>query len=145
MYWGFCSHLGTGLTQNGDATFIHYVTDGKLRPSQGRRGVGFPKESKLHIDLTDIVSLLCVQQAPDDPPSRVASSTAIYNEMLKRNPKALPRLYEGLNGIVWTNTRRMKRQPRGTRFPCSARKAAGSPVNTIAIGSTTPPSAAVNR
>ena len=37
MYWGFCSHLGTGLTQNGDATFIHYVTDGKLRPSQGRR------------------------------------------------------------------------------------------------------------
>ncbi|MEC8372839.1 MAG: TauD/TfdA family dioxygenase, partial [Pseudomonadota bacterium] len=95
MYWGFCSHLGTGLTQNGDATFIHYVTDGKLRPSQGRRGVGFPKESKLHIDLTDIVSLLCVQQAPDDPPSRVVSSTAIYNEMLKRNPKALPRLYEG--------------------------------------------------
>jgi len=95
MYWGLCSHIGTGLTQNGDATFIHYVTDGKLRPSQGRRGVGFPKESKLHIDLTDIVSLLCVQQAPDDPPSRVASSVAIYNEMLRRRPDALPRLYEG--------------------------------------------------
>ena len=95
MYWGLCSHIGLGLTQNGDATFIHYVTDGKLRPSQGRRGVGFPKESKLHIDLTDVVSLLCVQQAPDDPPSRVASSTAIYNEMLRRHPEALPRLYEG--------------------------------------------------
>lgn len=95
MYWGLCSHIGTGLTQNGDATFIHYVTDGKLRPSQGRRGVGFPKESKLHIDLTDIVSLLCVQQAPDDPPSRVASSVAIYNEILRRRPEALPRLYEG--------------------------------------------------
>lgn len=95
MYWGLCSHIGLGLTQNGDATFIHYVTDGKLRPSQGRRGVGFPRESKLHIDLTDIVSLLCVQQAPDDPPSRVASSTAIYNEMLRRHPEALPRLYEG--------------------------------------------------
>ena len=95
MYWGLCSHIGTGLTQNGDATFIHYVTDGKLRPSQGRRGVGFPKESKLHIDLTDIVSLLCVQQAPDDPPSRVASSVAIYNEILRRCPDALSRLCEG--------------------------------------------------
>jgi hypothetical protein len=95
MYWGFCSHLGKGLTQNGDATFIHYVTDGKLRPSQGRRGVGFPRESKLHIDLTDVVSLLCVQQAPDDPPSRVASSTAVYNEVLRRDASVLPRLYEG--------------------------------------------------
>ena len=95
MYWGFCSHLGTGLSQNMDANFIHYVTDGELRPNQGRRGVGSPRESNLHIDLTDIVSLLCLQQAPDDPPSRVASSTAVYKEILKRNPDALPRLYEG--------------------------------------------------
>ena len=50
MYWGLCSHIGLGLTQNGDATFIHYVTDGKRKPSQGRRGVGFPREAKLHID-----------------------------------------------------------------------------------------------
>ena len=58
MYWGFCAHLGTGLTQNGDAGLIHYVTEGRLRPSQGTRGVGFPREAPLHIDLTDIVSLL---------------------------------------------------------------------------------------
>ena len=95
MYWGFCAHIGQGLTQNGDATFIHYVTDGKLRPKQGRRGVGFPKESKLHIDLTDVVSLLCVRQAPDDPPSRVSSSMTLYNQILKRRPGALARLYEG--------------------------------------------------
>ncbi len=95
MYWGFCAHIGTGLTQNGDAGLIHYVTDGKLRPNQGRRGVGFPQETKLHIDLTDIVALLCVRQAPDDPPSRVASSMTVYNELLKRSPNALARLYEG--------------------------------------------------
>ena len=95
MYWGFCAHIGQGLTQNGDASFIHYVTDGKLRPSQGRRGVGFPRESKLHIDLTDVVSLLCVRQAPDDPPSRTSSSLTLYNEILRRRPEALARLYEG--------------------------------------------------
>ena len=95
MYWGLCSHIGLGLTQNGDATFIHYVTDGKRRPSQGRRGVGFPREAPLHIDLTDVVSLLCVRQAPDNPPSWVASSMNAYNGLLRRQPKALERLYEG--------------------------------------------------
>jgi len=95
MYWGFCAHLGTGLTQNGDAGLIHYVTDGRLQPNQGRRGVGFPQETKLHIDLTDMVALLCVRQAPDQPLSRVASSMTVYNELLKRRPDALPRLYAG--------------------------------------------------
>ena len=95
LYWGFCVHIGTGLTQNGDASLIHYVTDGKLRPNQGRRGVGFPQETKLHIDLTDMVALLCVRQAPDDPPSRVASSMTVYNELLKRRPEVLARLYAG--------------------------------------------------
>jgi hypothetical protein len=47
------------------------------------------------VDLTDIVTLLCVRQAPDDPPSRIASSTHIYNEVLRRRPDALARLYEG--------------------------------------------------
>ena len=95
MYWGLCSHIGLGLTQNGDATFIHYVTDGKRKPSQGRRGVGFPREAKLHIDLTDVVSLLCVRQAPDNPPSWVASSINVYNALLHRKPDVLVRLYEG--------------------------------------------------
>ena len=95
MYWGLCSHIGIGITQNSGAGFIHYVTDGKLRPQQGKRGVGFPTESRLHVDLMDIVTLLCVRQANDDPPSWVASSTTIYNEILRRQPDALPRLYEG--------------------------------------------------
>lgn len=95
MYWGLCSHIGAGLTQNGEGGFIHYVTDGALRPSQGKRGVGFPKESKLHVDLMDIVTLLCVQQAPDDSPSRVASSTTIFNRVLAARPDGMARLFEG--------------------------------------------------
>lgn len=95
MYWGLCAHIGVGVTQNSEAGFIHYVTDGALRPKQGARGVGFPKESRLHVDLMDIVTLLCVRQANDDPDSWIASSTTIHNEILKRWPDALPRLYEG--------------------------------------------------
>ena len=95
LYWGLCLQVGPAVTQNGQGGLIHYVTDGKLQPSQGNRGVGKPQESRLHVDLTDCVSLLCVRQAPDDPPSRVASSTHIYNEMLRTRPQGLSRLYDG--------------------------------------------------
>ncbi len=95
MYWGLCMHLGTGITQNSDGGLIHYVTEGKLRPNQGRRGVGFPRKADLHIDLMDVVSLLCVRQAPDDPPSWAASSMTVYNEILRRRPEALAYFYRG--------------------------------------------------
>ena len=97
-YWGLCAHLGTGMTQNSDATLIHYVTEGRLRPNQGTRGVGRPDASPLHVDLTDCVSLLCVRQAPDDPPSWLASSTRVFNELLDEHPDALPPL---LDGFEW--------------------------------------------
>lgn len=95
LYYGLCAQLGQPLTQNSDANLIHYVTDGALRPNQGTRGVGLPKESRLHVDLTDVVSLLCVRQAPDAPPSRVGSAGWIYNELLERAPDALERMTRG--------------------------------------------------
>jgi len=95
MYWGLASHVGTGVTQNSQADLIHYVTDGKFRPHQGTRKVGAPGRVGLHVDLSDCVALLCVRQAPDDPPSRLASSMHIYNELLRHHPEALSWLYEG--------------------------------------------------
>lgn len=97
LYFGLCAHLGQPLTQNSDANLIHYVTDGALRPNQGTRGVGLPKESRLHVDLTDVVSLLCVRQAPDAPPSRVGSGGWIYNALLERAPESLERLMRGFH------------------------------------------------
>lgn len=95
LYWLICIQLGTGITQNSDASLIHYVTDGVLRPNQGIRGVGSPLRSSLHVDLTDYASLLCVRQAPDEPRSWVASSTAVHNEFLATAPELLGPLYEG--------------------------------------------------
>ncbi|MFN0029633.1 MAG: TauD/TfdA family dioxygenase [Acidimicrobiales bacterium] len=95
LYWVLCAHLGTGITQNSDATLIHYVTEGRLRPNQGSRGVGVPTESTPHVDLTDCASLLCVRQAPDDPPSWLASSTHVFNEILRSSPDLLEPLFEG--------------------------------------------------
>ena len=99
MYWGLCAHLGTGVTQNSDAGLVHWVTDGRRRPSQGTRGVGDPGLVGPHVDLGDCVALLCVRQAPDDPHSLVSSSTTVYNEILCQHPEWLPRLFEG---FVWS-------------------------------------------
>ena len=99
IYWGICAYVGTGVTQNSEAGLIHYVTDGKLRPEQGTRGVGNPGPVGLHVDLTDCVALYCVQQAPDDPHSLVASSMMVYNEILHQHPEWLPRLYDG---FIWS-------------------------------------------
>jgi hypothetical protein len=95
MYWGFCAHLGLGVTQNSDGGLIHYVTEGLLRPNQGTRGVGNPGTVSLHVDLADCTTLLCVRQAADSPPSQLASSTAIHNAFLERAPEHLERLYRG--------------------------------------------------
>ncbi|MBT3333227.1 MAG: hypothetical protein HOK21_18965 [Rhodospirillaceae bacterium] len=98
MYYGLCRHIGTGMTQNSDGGLIHYVTDGVLKPNQGNRAVGFPKLVSMHVDLMDIVTLLCVRQAGDEPESYLASSITIYNEILKRRPDLMPRL---LDGFEW--------------------------------------------
>ena len=95
LYWGLCAHLGTGVTQNCEAGLIHYITDGQLRPQHGARILGKPRPVKLHVDLSDCVGLFCVRQAPDDPPSLIASSMTVYNEILRQHPEYLPRLYEG--------------------------------------------------
>lgn len=98
MYWAFCAHLGFGLTQNSDGTLIHYVTEGHLRPNQDTRGVGNPGVVRMHVDLADCVTLLCIRQPAQSPPSRVASSTTIHNEMLSREPELLERMYRG---FIW--------------------------------------------
>lgn len=98
LYWGLCSHLGTGVTQNSEAGLIHYVTDGNLRPRMGSRRVGRPGPVGLHVDLADCVALLCVRQAPGDPHSLVASSMTVYNEILRQHPEWMPRLREG---FIW--------------------------------------------
>jgi hypothetical protein len=98
LYWGLCTHLGIGITQNSQADLVQYVTDGRLQPQQGARKVGSPRAATLHNDLTDCVSLLSVRQPPDSPLSYVASSTTLYNEILRQHPEYLPLLY---NGFIW--------------------------------------------
>jgi Taurine catabolism dioxygenase TauD, TfdA family len=51
---------------------------------------------RFHTDRTDVVGLLCVQQARAGGVSRLCSSVAIHNEMLRRRPDLLELLFQDI-------------------------------------------------
>jgi hypothetical protein len=47
-----------------------------------------------HCDLADVVGLLCLRTARRGVASRIVSSVSVYNELLRRRPDLVDRLYE---------------------------------------------------
>ena len=52
---------------------------------------------RFHTDRADVAALLCVRQARTGGVSRIASSVAVHNEMLRREPELAALLYEPLH------------------------------------------------
>ena len=52
---------------------------------------------RFHTDRADVAALLCVRQARSGGVSRIASSVAVHNEMLRREPELAALLYEPLH------------------------------------------------
>jgi hypothetical protein len=95
MYWRLGLELGTPVTQDGACALIADVKERHVQVPAGTRHYGGMREAKLHVDLTDVVGLLCVRQAPSSPRSTLGSAAALYNVLLEQHPEWLPRLYEG--------------------------------------------------
>ena len=94
-YWGLGLHLGSAVSQNAAGDLLGHVRDAGLarrdptiRLYRTREQLGF------HTDGSDIVGLLCLRPAKAGGTSRIASSAAIYNEILKRRPDLVSALYE---------------------------------------------------
>ncbi len=60
----------------------------------GGRGYNTNAELDYHVDGTDWVGLYCLQTARSGGLSRLASSVAIHNEILRRDPSLVARLYQ---------------------------------------------------
>ena len=94
-YWGLGLHLGRAVSQNAAGDLLGHVRDAGLerrdptvRLYRTREQLGF------HTDGSDIVGLLCLRPAKSGGTSRIASSAAIYNEILRRRPDLAAALYE---------------------------------------------------
>ncbi len=96
IFWGVAAHMGTAISQNAKGDLLGYVRDEGLpaddptvRLYQTNRRQGF------HTDIgADVVGLLCVRPSKSGGQSKLASSAAIHNEILRRCPWYLGVLYD---------------------------------------------------
>lgn len=94
ILWGIGTHVGTGVSQSYRGDMIGEVMD-MTHTGDARRAYRSPRPLDLHIDLVDVVGLLCVRKARSGGTSLVASSIAIHNAILAERPDLMPALYRG--------------------------------------------------
>jgi hypothetical protein len=94
-YLGLGLHLGVPVSQDGGGTILGHVRDERIeRTGPEVRLYRTRERQDFHTDGADIIGLLCLHAARTGGESRLASSYAVYNEILRRRPDLLDVLYE---------------------------------------------------
>ena len=93
-YAGFGSHFGRTVGQNAAGELLTHIRDERL----GEFGPHVRKyrtneRQDFHCDGADVIGLLCLHTAKEGGESKVVSSLALYNEVLRRRPDLLEVLY----------------------------------------------------
>lgn len=109
LWFGLGSHLGQPIFQNRTGELMREIRDegrgiGERYGQIAAPGGGAVLSSyartlsngqlRFHTDRCDVVGLLCVQQARNGGISRLCSSVAVHDEMLRRRPELCAALYE---------------------------------------------------
>ena len=95
MYWAFGLHLGTPVSQS-----MHGDVLGDVRNQNtnldGPQGRGYTTNRQLgcHTDSCDVVGLFVLRTAKSGGASKLASSVAVHNEMLRLRPDLLEVMYQ---------------------------------------------------
>lgn len=84
---GVGAHLGEAVSQNGKGHVLGHVANlGLDYADPTTRGYQTSAELRFHCDGGDIVGLLCVRPSKAGGLSRIASSTTVWNELVRRRP-----------------------------------------------------------
>jgi hypothetical protein len=95
VYWGLGQHLGEPGAQNPQGELLGHVVDtGEDAANPFVRRYRTAGDIAYHCDLADAVGLLCLRTARRGGASRIVSSVSVYNELLRRRPDLVDRLYE---------------------------------------------------
>ena len=91
MFWALGAHFGRGVSQSARGDVLGLVRD-ETPPGQAESARGYTsrRELSLHVDLGQIVGLMCVRQARGGGLSQYASGLAIHNEILATRPDLMP-------------------------------------------------------
>lgn len=94
-YWLLGHHLGRPGAQNPAGDLLGHVTDERRRPTDGLvRLYRTADHIAFHCDAADVVGLLCRRAAVEGGQSRIASSVAVFDELVRREPHLVPELFE---------------------------------------------------
>ena len=94
-YFALGLHLGTPVSQDAAGTLLGHVRDERVeRTGPEVRLYRTRERQDFHTDGADIIGLLCLHGAASGGESKLASSYAVYNEILRRRPDLLDVLYE---------------------------------------------------
>ena len=99
FWWLLGHHFGIPGAQNPEGDLLGHVRD--QRTGGDVRYYRTNKELAVHTDTADFVGLLCLQKAKSGGLSRIASSVAVFNELLRVKPRLVPRLFEPM----WFDTK----------------------------------------
>ncbi len=91
-YWCIGHYLGIPGAQNPEGDLLGHVRD--QRTGEDVRYYRTNKGIAVHTDAADLVGLLCLKTAKSGGLSRIASSVAVFNELLKTQPKLVPLLFK---------------------------------------------------
>jgi hypothetical protein len=96
-YVGLGAHIGSPVGQDKDSTLLGHVRDeGLERTGPEVRLYRTRARQDFHTDGADLVGLLCLHRARTGGQSRIASSAAVYNEMLRVRPDLVEVLFQPL-------------------------------------------------
>jgi hypothetical protein len=94
-YWGIGTYFGYPRSQNAMGHLLGHVRDlGLATTDPNVRTYQTTERQHFHTDSCDIVALLCLKTAKSGGLSSIVSSMAIHNEMAKRRPDLLERLFQ---------------------------------------------------
>ena len=95
LFWAIGTHLGVARPQGKASQLMSDVRDagGQYRGTSGR-GYNTNAQLDYHTDGGDTVGLLCLKTARAGGLSRIASSVAIHNEILRRDPELVELLFQ---------------------------------------------------
>lgn len=95
VYWGLGLHMGRAISQNTDGDLLGHIRDTGADPNAyGVRLYKTRAEQDFHTDGADIIGLLCLKTARSGGVSRIVSSPAIFNRMLRERPDLASVLFE---------------------------------------------------
>jgi hypothetical protein len=101
-FWGIGLYLGEAVSQNGKGHVLGHVAnlgldyaDPEVRGYQTSAGLSY------HTDFSDLVGLMCLRTPQSGGLSRIASSTTVWNEMMKRRPDLARVLLEPVYYTRW--------------------------------------------